>query len=118
MLRKTEGKRRREQQRLRWLDGITNSVDMNLSKLQKIVGDRGYCSPWYHKESDMTLPTKIHLVKAMVFPVVMYGCESWTIMKAEDRKIDAFLTVVLDKTLESPLECKEIQSVHPKGNQP
>ena len=50
------------------------------------------------KSRDITLPTKVHLVKAMVFPVVMYGCESWT-------------------TLESPLDCKEIQPVHPKGDQ-
>ena len=52
----------------------------------------------------------------MVFPVVKYGCESWTIKKAEQRRIDAFETVVLEKTLENPLDCKEIQSVHPKGN--
>ena len=52
----------------------------------------------------------------MVFPVVMYGCESWTIKKAECRIIDA-TTVVLEKTLENPLDCKEIQLVHPKGNQ-
>ena len=65
------------------------------------------------KNRDITLPTKVHLVKAMVFPVVMYGCESWTIKKAECRRID----VVLEKTLESPLDCKEIQPLHPKGNQ-
>ena len=58
------------------------------------------------KNRDITLPTKIRLVKAMVFPVVMYGCASWTIKKA----------VVLEKTLESPLDCKEIQPVHPKGD--
>ena len=52
----------------------------------------------------------------MVFPVVMYGCESWTVKKAEHRRIDA-KTVVLEKTLESPLDCKEIQPVHPKGDQ-
>ena len=57
------------------------------------------------------------LVKAMVFPVVMYGCESWTIRKAECQKIDAFETVVLEKTLESPLDCKEIQPVHSERNQ-
>ena len=51
----------------------------------------------------------------MVFPVVMYECESSTIKKAEPRKIDAF-EVVLEKTLESPLDCKEIQPVHPKGD--
>ena len=67
------------------------------------------------KSRDITLLTKVHLVKAMVFPVVMYGCESWTIKKAEHRRIDA-LTVVLEKTLESPLDCKEIQPVNPKGN--
>ena len=66
------------------------------------------------KSRDITLPTKVILVKAMVFPVVMYGCESWTIKKAEHRRIDAF--VVLEKTLENPLNCKEIQPVHPKGN--
>ena len=53
----------------------------------------------------------------MVFPVVMCGCESWTIEKAERWRIDAFWTTVLEKTLESPLDCKEIQPVHPKGNQ-
>ena len=60
------------------------------------------------KRRDTTLPTKVCLVKAMVYPVVMYGCESWTIKKAE--------FVVLQKTLESPLDCKEIKSVSPKGN--
>ena len=65
----------------------------------------------------MTLPKKVHLVKAMVFPVVMYGCESWTIKKADSQRIDAFNSVVLEKTLESPLDSKEIQPVHPKGNQ-
>ena len=53
----------------------------------------------------------------MVFPVVMYECESWTVKKAERRRIDGFWTVVLEKTLESPLDCKEIQPVHSKGNQ-
>ena len=69
------------------------------------------------KSRGITLPAKVRLVKAMVFPVVMYGYESWTIKKAEHRRIDGFLTVVLEKTLESPLDCKEIQPVHPKGNQ-
>ena len=64
------------------------------------------------KSKDITLPIKVHLVRAMFFPVVMYECESWTIKKAEYQK-----TVVLEKTLESPLGCKEIQPVHPKGNQ-
>ena len=55
-------------------------------------------------------------VKAMVCPLVMYGCDRWTIKKAEHQIIDAF-EHHLKKTLESPLDCKEIQSVHPKGNQ-
>ena len=67
------------------------------------------------KIRDITLPTKVHLVKAMVFPVVMYRCEIWTVKKAECRRIDAF--VVLEKTLESPLDCKEVQPAHPKGDQ-
>ena len=53
----------------------------------------------------------------MVFPVVMYGCESWTVKKAEHQKIDVFELMVLEKTLESPLDCKEIQPVHPHGDQ-
>ena len=69
------------------------------------------------KNRDITLSTNVCLVKAMVFPVVMYGCESWTIKKAEHQRIDAFETVVLEKTLESPLDCKEIQPVHPKRDQ-
>ena len=69
------------------------------------------------KSRDITLSTKVHLVKAMVFPVVMYECESWTVKKAECQRIDAFELWVLEKTLESPLDCKEIQPVHPKGDQ-
>ena len=62
--------------------------------------------------------TKVQIVKAMVFPVVIYGCESWTIKKAECQRIDAFeLCVVLEKTLESPLVSKEINAINPKGNQ-
>ena len=53
----------------------------------------------------------------MVFPVVMYRCESWIIKKTEHQGIDAFQTVVLEKTLESPLDCKESQPVQPKGDQ-
>ena len=69
------------------------------------------------KSRGITLPTKVRLVKAMVFPVVMYGCESWTVKKAECQRIDGFDLWLLEKTLESPLDCKEIQPVHPKGDQ-
>ena len=68
------------------------------------------------KSRDITLSTKVRLVKAMVFPVVIYGCESWTLRKAECRRIDGF-ELWCWKTLESPLACKEIQPVHPKGDQ-
>ena len=68
------------------------------------------------KSRDITLPTKVHLVKAVVFPVVMYGCENWTIKKAERRRIDTF-ELWCWKRLESSLVCREIQPVNPKGNQ-
>ena len=68
------------------------------------------------KSRDVTLPTKIRLVKAMVLPVVMYGCESWTIKKVKHWRIDAF-ELWCWRRLESPLDCKEIQPVHPKGDQ-
>ena len=68
------------------------------------------------KSRDVTLPTKLCLVEAMVFPVVMYGCESWTIKKAESQRIDAF-ELWCWRRLESPLDWKEIKPVNPKGNQ-
>ena len=68
------------------------------------------------KRRYITLLTKVLIVKAMGFPIVMYGCESWTIKKAECQRIDA-LNVVLEKSLESPLDNKEIKPVSPKGNQ-
>ena len=69
------------------------------------------------KSRDITLPTKVCLVKAMVFPVVMYGCECWTVKKAEGWRTDAFWIVVLERTLESPLDCRVIKLVSSKGNQ-
>ena len=68
------------------------------------------------KNRDITLPTKVCLVKAMVFPVIMYKCENWTIKKAERQRIDAFELWCWQR-LESPLDCKEIKPVNPKGNQ-
>ena len=68
------------------------------------------------KSRDITLPTKVHLVKAMVFPIVIYGCEIWIIKKAERQRIDAFELSCWRRLL-TPLDCKEIQPVHPKGNQ-
>ena len=70
------------------------------------------------KSRDITLLTKVRLVKAMVFPVVIYGYESWTVKKAEHRGIDAFELWCWRRLFESPLDCKEIQPVHPKGDQP
>ena len=77
-----------------------------MTNLESILKSRGIASP-----------TKFRLVKAMVFPVVMYGCESWTVKKAECRIIDAFELRCWTR-LEGPLDCKEIQSVHSKGDQP
>ena len=69
------------------------------------------------KSRDITLATKVRLVKAMVFPVVMCGCDSWTIRKAEHQRIDAF-KLCCWRRLESPLDCKEIQPVQPKEISP
>ena len=69
------------------------------------------------KSRDITLPKKVHLVKAMVFTVVMYGCESWTVKKAEHRRIDAFELWCWRRLLRVPWTAKEIQPVHPKGDQ-
>ena len=68
------------------------------------------------KSRDITLPTKVRIVKAMVFPVVMYGCESWTVRKAEHQGIDAFELWCWRRLLSIPWTAKEIQPVHPKGD--
>ena len=75
------------------------------------------CTYYGIKSRDITLPTKVRLVKAMVFPVVMYGCESWTAKKAERRRIDAFELWCWRRLLRVPWT-EEIQPVRPKGNQP
>ena len=69
------------------------------------------------KNKHITLLTKVHIIKAMVFPIVVYGCESWTIKKGQVLKNWCFWIVALEKTLESCLDCKEIKPVNPKGNQ-
>ena len=78
---------------------------------------KSYDQPRQHiKKQRLSLPTKVHLAKAMVFPVVMYGCGSWTIKKAERCRIDAF-ELWCWRRLESPLDCRDIQPVNPKENQ-
>ena len=69
------------------------------------------------KSRDITLPTKVHLVKAMVFPVVMYGCECWTVKKAEHQRIDTFELWCWRRLLRVPWTARKIQPVHPKGDQ-
>ena len=69
------------------------------------------------KSRDIILPAKVRLVKAVLFPVIMYGCESWTMKKAEHRRSDAFELWCWRRLLRVPWTCKEIQPVHPKGNQ-
>ena len=70
------------------------------------------------KSRDITLPTRVCVVKAMLFPVVMYGCESWTVKKAEHRRIDAFEPWCWKRLLRSNRFCKQIQPVHSKADQP
>ena len=70
------------------------------------------------KSRDITLLIKVYIDHALVFPVVRHTCESWTIKKAGHQRIDAFEIVVLEKSLDSPLDCKEIKPVNPKRNQP
>ena len=69
------------------------------------------------KSRDITLPTKVYLVKAMILPVVMYGCESWTVKKAERRRIDAFELWCWRRLLRVPWTAKGIQPVHSEGDQ-
>ena len=114
------GKQRKQWQTLFWGGSkITADGDCNHERKRHLLLGRKIMTNLDSllKSRDITLPAKVHLDKAMVFPVVTYGCERWTIKKAGRWRIDAFWTVVLEKTLESPLGCKEIQPVYPKGDQ-
>src|SRR5574337_13443 len=90
--------------------GCSHEIKRSLLLGKKVMTNLGSI----FKSRDTTLPTKVRLVKAMVFPVVMYGCESWNVKKADRRRIHAF-KLVLEKTLESPVKCKDMQPEHPKG---
>ena len=100
-----------------YFGGFKTTADVNCSheiKRHLLLGRKAMTNlDSILKSRDITLPTKGCLVKALVFPVVMYGCESGTTKKAERQRIDA---LILEKTLESPLDCKEVEPVHPKGN--
>ena len=101
--------------------GLQNTVDIDCSyeiKRCLLFGRKAMTSlDSILKSRDITLPTKVHIVKAVVFPAVMYGCESWTIRKAECQKIDAF-ELWCWKRLESLMDSKEVKPVNSKGNQP
>ena len=88
------------------------------SKRRLLLGRKAMTNPdSILKSRYITLLTKVYIVKAMVFPVVVCGCESWAIKKTEHWRMDTFELWVLEKTLESPLDSKEIKPVNPKGNQ-
>ena len=98
---------------------ITTDSDCSLEIRHLLLGRKAMTNlDSILKSRDITWLTKVHLVKAMVFPVVMYRCESWIIKKAEHQRIDVFQIAVPEKTLESPLNCKEIQAVHLKEISP
>ena len=114
------GKRQKQWETLFW--GASKSLQLVSAavKLKRhlLLGRKAMTNPdSILKSRDITLPTEVHLVKDIIFPVIMYGCENWTVKKAECWRIDAFWSMVLEKTLECPLDCKEINPVNPKGNQ-
>ena len=97
---------------------ITADGEISLHEIKRLLGRKVMTNlDSILKSRDITLPTKVRLVKAMVFPVVMYGCESWTLKKAEGRRIDAFERWCWRRLLKSPLDGKEIQPVHSEGDQ-
>ena len=100
-----------------WINKITADGDCSHEIKRRLLLGRKVMTNLdsIFKSRDITLPTKVHLLKAMVFPVVMYGCESWTVKKAERRRIDAF-KLWCWRTPESPLDCKEIQPIHSEGD--
>ena len=112
------GKQWKQWQTLFW--GAPKSLQMVIAamKLRRLFLGRKVMTNLdsIFKSRDITLPTKVHLVEAMVFPVVMYGCESWTVKKVERQRIDAF-ELWCWRRLKSPLDCKEIQPVHSKADQ-
>jgi len=112
------GKHWKQWQTLFW--GAPKSLQMVTAamKLKDAYSlEESYDQPRQHIQKQRHyFANKVHLVKIMVFPVVMYGCENWTVKKAECWRIDTF-ELCLKKTLESPLDCKEIKLAHPKGNQ-
>ena len=114
------GKQWKQCQNFFWGGGSKITADGNCSheiKRHLLLGRKGMTNlDSILKSRDITLPTKVCLVKAMIFPVVMYGCESWTMKKAERRRIDAF-ELWCWRRLESSLDSKEIKSAYPKGNQ-
>ena len=123
-----------------WIDGETMEIVTDFIFLGSKVTADGDCSHKIKrrlllgrkvmtnldsilKSRDITLPTKVHLAKAVVFPVVRYGCESWRMWELDYKeswapKSRCFWTVVLEKTLESPLDCKGIQPIHSKEISP
>ena len=96
---------------------MSGTAPLHKEGINDFDSGQGHPSPRIADLMEGVYDIKVHIVKAMVFPVVMYRCESWTIKKAECQRIDAFKLWCWGRLLESPLDCKEIKPVNPKGNQ-